>query len=157
MGDLFLGVHIASGIAYLGVATSADGLIMSDPADRIRPSPQLADANQLGDFRDRVSQEIRRLQPAEVGVFRTTRFRNWSFTDAWTRFSLETAVMLAAVGEGVPSRHVVAEDASGTVPCPPNKIPDIAAEAWGVQRPQYWRERAPALAAALALARGEAR
>lgn len=66
-------------------------------------------------------------------------------------------MLLAATDEHVPSQHVVAEDAAGVVPCPPNLIAERAAEAWDVEPTRYWKHRAPAFAAALALARGEAR
>ena len=122
-----------------------------------RSNAQLADAARLQDFRDRMVQELRQLSPVAVSVLRTTRFRNWTLADAWSRFSLEATIMLAAGDERIPSQHVVAEDAAGTVPCAANKIPESAAAAWGVTRTRYRKERASAFAVALTMARGEAR
>ena len=131
---------------------------MDDDLECIRPTEQLGDAERLDEFRKRVVQEIRRVVPAEVGIFRTTKYSNWSFKDAWARFPLEGAVMLAATDERRPSRHIVAEDAARCAGGDKTRIPELAAGVWGVgPTKRYWKERAPAFAAAIALARGEAR
>jgi hypothetical protein len=154
----FLGVHVASGIAYFGVSNRQGVPLMDDDLECIRPTAQLGDAERLDEFRKRVVQEIRRLDPAEVGIFRTTKYFNWTFKNAWARFPLEAAVMLAATDEQVPSRHVVAEDAARRAGGDKTKIPERAAAAWGVPpAKRYWKERALAFAAAVALACGEVR
>jgi hypothetical protein len=154
--SVHLGVHVAAGVAYFGAA-DAEMLHVSDPLEKIEPTGQLPAAARLRDFRDRFAQELHRLAPASVGVIRTTRFSRWTFAEAWDRFSLEAVMLLAASNERVPSQHVVAEDAARTVPCLPKDIAARAAQAWGVTKTRYWKQRAPAFAAALALARGEAR
>jgi hypothetical protein len=151
-----LGVHVTAGVAYFGTA-QGEIILADDPLEKIEPTAQLPVGMRLRDFRDRFGQELRRLQPASVGVIRTTKFSQWTFADAWGRFSLEAIVLLAASDEKVPSQHVVAEDAARTVPCRPKDIAARSAQAWGVPKMRYWKQRAPAFAAGLALARGEAR
>jgi hypothetical protein len=154
----FLGVHVAGGIAYFGVADHAGTPVMNDDLECIRPTTQLGDAERLDEFRKRVVQEIRRLDPAGVGVFRTPKYAQWTFKNAWARFPLEAVVLLAATDERVPSRHIVAEDAARRAGGDKTRIPEGAAAAWTVAPARrYWKERAPAFAAAVALAYGEAR
>lgn len=154
----FLGVNVVRGVAYFGAVDHRGLPMLHDELECVRPTEQLGDAERLDEFRKRVGQEIRRLNPAEVGVLRTTKFSQWKFKDAWARFPLEAAVMLAATEERVPSRHIYAEDAARTAGGDKSKISDLAAGTWGVApTDRYWKERAPAFAAAVALAHGEAR
>jgi hypothetical protein len=148
----WLGIQVAGRVLYFGVATT-DGPAVDEGPARLKPSEQLELAAQLGDVRDHVRSELRALSPAGVGILRTTKFSQWQYKDAFPKFSLETAAILACVDEGIPARLVTAEEAASAVPAARASLPAQALKTWGVDpRPPYWNERAWALATAAALA-----
>jgi hypothetical protein len=151
---IHLGISVAGGAVYLGVVREPDELVLDDPAERIQPSAQLDLAAQLGDVRDRIRQELRRLQPAAAGVARTRKYTSWQYQAAFDRFSLETAAILACVDEEVSCRLVRGEDAAKAVPAPPTKVTERAHRQWDITPMAYWKERVWAFATAMALAKG---
>jgi hypothetical protein len=150
----YLGIAVARGAVYLGVVREPDELLLDDLAERIQPSAQLELDAQLGDVRDRVRQELRRLKPAAVGVARTRKYMNWKYQPAFDRFSLEAAAILACVDAGVPCRMVRGEDAAKAVPAPPSQIAEHALQNWSITPTAYWKDRVWAFATAMALAKG---
>jgi hypothetical protein len=147
-----LGIQVAARVLYFGVAM-ANNLAPDTGPPRLKPSDQLELAAQLGDVRDQVRSELRALAPAGVGVLRTTKFSQWKYKDAFGKFSLETAAILACVDEGVPVRLVTAEEAASAVPASRANLPAQALKAWGISpKPPYWNDRAWAIATAAALA-----
>jgi hypothetical protein len=92
-----LGISVRGGRAYFALVQCPSTPLLGDELDRISPSAQDDHAAVLGNFRDRVSQELRRLQPRAVGVGFTRKYQNWSAAEAYARFTLDAAVMLAAV------------------------------------------------------------
>lgn len=154
----FFGIHVSAGVVYLGLVNSGGTPMLEDPMECIRPSDQMDAANRLVDVRDRFVAELGRLRPAGVGVIRTTKFGNWSYKLAWGRFSLEAVVLVASADASIAAQIVVAEDAAKTIPCAVSRIAESAAAGWALeQTPRYWDKRAPAFAAARALALGVAR
>jgi hypothetical protein len=152
--DLYLGVSVSARVLYLGVVRAPDEFLLDDAAERIEPSAQLELDGRLGDVRDRLRDELRRLKPSRVGVTKTKKYSNWKFADAFDRVSLETAVILACVDEGIPCRIVRSEDAAKAVPAAVTKVEEQAADRWGVEPSKYWKHRVWAFATALAMAKG---
>jgi hypothetical protein len=149
---LFVGINVSGGIAYLGVANAGGEVALDDPAPRIGPNAQLDVARRLEDFRSRIAQELRRIRPQAVGVARTRRYQRWGYQEAFDRFTLEAAVMLAAVQEGFPCRQVKQEDAARATKVPVTKIAEALPERLGIEPTPYWRDRSVAFATALTLA-----
>lgn len=150
-GGVYLGLRISSGVAYFGAVESPDQLLLDDPLDKLASNTHLDTAAKLEDFRARVAQELRRLEPAAVGVARTMRYQQWSYQSAFDRFSLEAAAMLAATAEQIPCYVVKQERAGKAVGLPPNQIADRLAGRLGIEAPAHWEHRSVAFAAALAL------
>ena len=152
---VYLGIQIASGVAYLGVVREDGEVLVDDPADRIRPNAQLDEASLYENFRARVGQELRRLQPAVVGVARTRKYSQWTMADATKRFGLEASAMIAAAQEGIECRLVTQEEAVKTVKAPIPRLTDVLPERLGIEPTPYWKDRAVAFLVAAHLA-GEA-
>lgn len=127
-------------------------VLVEDGADRVAPNMQLADAARLEDFRARLAQEFRRLQPAMVGVARTRKYQNWSMADATMRFGLEAVVLLAAVQEGFEARIITQEEAARTVGVPVTKIAEQLPHSLEIERTSRWKDRAVAYLVARHLA-----
>jgi hypothetical protein len=151
----YLGINVSARVVYFGVARDGQ-LVLDDPAERVEPSAELDDARRIDDVRVRVRQEIRRLQPVCLGVMRPRRYSGWKWSDAFSRATLEAAVMMAAVDEGAKCDVVRAEDAARAVPAAPSKVVEQAADRWGVNPTAQWEERVWAFATAMALAGGVA-
>lgn len=148
-----VGVHIAGGDAFLGTVRVPDVPLLDDPAARLRPSQNLAGADQLADFVTRFRQELRRLAPTVVGVLWPRLAANWVYKVAFTRVSLEAAIMIATDAEGIRYEHVKQGDAARAVGTKANQIPDGALRRFGLnERPTYWIDRSYAFAGALYLA-----
>ena len=139
--DVFLGVNVSAGVLYLGVVRASGELVLVDEAERIQPSSQLALDSQLGDVRDRMRQELRRLRPVAVGIARTTKYNGWAYQSAFDKFSLETAALLACIDDDVPAQLVRGEDAARAVPAPKTRVVERAAEIWEIERTRYWKDR----------------
>jgi hypothetical protein len=140
----YVGINIASGVAYFGAVRRGEALV-EDSADRIRPNAQLDDSPRYENFRARVAQELRRLQPAVVGVARTRKYGQWTMAAATKRFGLEAAVMIAAAQEGIDCRLVTQEEAAKTVKVPIPRLTDLLPERLGIEpTPPYWDDRAVA-------------
>jgi hypothetical protein len=150
---IVVGMLVAARIAYFAVASPACVLHLDDPLDRIVPTPQLDRPEVIADFRDRVAQEFRRLRPAAVGVAFTRRYMGWNANDAFDRFSLDTAAMLAAVDLGIRCERVRQEDAADAVGVAPAKLGAQAAARLGIDRTRYWNDRVWAIATAVYMAR----
>lgn len=150
--SVFVGINIAGGEAYLGAVRAPREPLVSDPADRISPNSQLDMAPSYEDFRARLAQELRRLQPAKVGVARTRKYRSWSMADATTRFGLEAAAMLAAAQEGFECQLVTQEDAARTIAVPLPKLIGQLPGRLDMTKTPYWAERSVAFLVAAHLA-----
>jgi hypothetical protein len=149
---IFLGINIAGGAAYLGTVRAPREILVADQADRILPNDGLDRPLRLEDFRARLAQEMRRLQPAKVGVARTRMFKNWTMKAASNRFGFEAAAMLAAVQEGFDCELVRQEDAAKAVGVPIEKVPELLPAALGISKTPYWKDRAAAFLVARHLA-----
>jgi hypothetical protein len=151
-----VGVAVASGTAYLAIAT-ANQILLDDPAEQVACNDRLHDAERLEDFRGRLGQVFRRVQPVEVGVARTTRFARWTYKDAFARFGLEAAVLIAAAHEGFAARVVTREEAARGAGVPMPTLHEQLAPTLGIERTSHWSHRALAIATAVALARRASR
>ncbi len=149
---VYLGINVAARVVYLGTVRG-EQLGLDDPATRIEPSQELNIARRVDDVRVRVRQEIRRLKPVAIGMMRPRRYAGWKWADAFDRSTLEAAIMIAAVEEGVPCSVVRAEDAARAVPAAPTKVVEQAADRWGVEPQPQWKDRVWAYATAMALAK----
>lgn len=151
-----MGVHVAAGIAYLGVCRGEE-LDLLDPADRIEPSGQLDLDRRFEDFRARIGQEFRRIGPTAIGVARTRKFSQWKYKDAFARFGLEAVAMVAAAQEGIRCQLVAQEDAAKAACSPVTQLAEAMPARLGIKPTAAWEKRALAFASALALAKKEAR
>jgi hypothetical protein len=149
---VFLGINIAGGGAYLGVVRAPAEVLVADQADRILPNDGLDRPLRLEDFRARLAQEMRRLQPAKVGIARTRMFKNWTMKAASNRFGFEAAAMLAAVQADFDCGLVRQEDAAKAVGMPLEKVPELLPTALGISKTPYWKDRAAAFLVARYLA-----
>jgi hypothetical protein len=149
---IFVGINIAGGAAYLGVVRAPEEILVSDQGDRILPNDGLDRPLRLEEFRVRLAQEMRRLQPAKVGIARTRMFKNWTMKAASNRFGFEAAAMLAAVQEGFPCELVRQEDAAKAVGVPIERVPELLPDAIGISKTPYWKDRATAFLIARFLA-----
>ena len=140
---VYVGINIAAGVAYFGAVRDREALV-DDKADRIRPNAQLDDASRYENFRDRVAQELRRLQPAVVGVARTRKYSQWTMAAATKRFGLEAAAMIAAAQEGFECRLVTQDEAAKTVKAPIPRLSTVLPERLGIEPTPYWDDRAVA-------------
>lgn len=149
---VYVGINIASGGAYLGAVRCPDAILTDDQADRILPNEELDYPARLEDFRARVGQELRRLQPAGVGLARTRMFKNWTMSSATVRFGFEAAAMLAAVQEGFPCFVVRQEDAARSAEVPMERMIELLPKALGIEKTRYWKDRSVAFMVARHLA-----
>jgi hypothetical protein len=147
-----VGLAVLGGIAYFAVVRCPDRLLLTDPLDRIVPTKQVDPPQALANFRDRVGQEFRRLQPRAVGVGFTRKYKNWKAQDAFRRFSLDATAMVAAVDLNIPCQQVRQEDAARAVGVAPAKLVEQAAAKLGINETKYWNERVWAIATALHVA-----
>lgn len=149
---IYVGINIASAGAYLGAVQCPDEVLIKDQADRILPNDELDYPARLEDFRARVAQELRRLQPAGVGLARTRMFKNWTMSSATARFGFEAAAMLAAVQEGFPCSLVRQEDAARSAEVPIKRMVELLPKTLGIEKTPYWKERSVAFMVARHLA-----
>lgn len=133
-----------------------DTVLLDDPLDWITPTEQVDRPEALGDFRDRVKQELRRIKPHAVGVGFTRKYKNWTAQQAFKRFSLDAAAMLAAVDLGIACRQVREEDAARSLGVAPTKLAELAPTKLGIDRTNYWDDRVWAIATALCIAEDSA-
>jgi hypothetical protein len=151
-----LGVHIPAGTAYFAVVTCPDEADYDDPLERIQLAVGVELAEQLADFEHRFKQELRRIRPRAVGVVFPKRYSQWKYADAFTRASLETAIILAVEEVSTPAQPIdftqVKQDAMAkAVGIPLPKMDTAGRKRWaGLTR--YRAERVYAFAAATALA-----
>jgi hypothetical protein len=148
----YVGINIASGVAYFGAVRGGE-ILVRDSADRIRPNGQLDDATRYENFRARVAQELRRLQPALVGIARTRKYGQWTMATATKRFGLEAAAMISAAQEDIECRLVTQEEAAKSVEVPIQRLTAILPERLGVEPTAYWNDRAVAFLVAAHLAK----
>lgn len=149
---LVVGVSIHAGVAYFGVVKCPDVILIDDRLDRIVPATQGSLSTDLDDFKNRVLQELRRLQPHAVGVGFTRKYGGWTAQNAFKRFSLDAAVMIAAAELGVRCDRVKLEAAAKAVGVPPTKMDELGASSLGISPPRNRTERTWAVATALAVA-----
>lgn len=151
-GEVYVGINIASGAAFIGAVRCPDQVLLDDGADRILPNEDLDYPRRLEDFRARLAQELRRLRPAAVGIARTLKFKQWSMSEATTRFGFEAAAMLAAVQEDIPCELVRQEDAAPSCEVPLKRAAELLPDALGIEKTPYWKDRSVAFMVARHLA-----
>ncbi|HXF31589.1 MAG TPA: hypothetical protein VN522_08705 [Solirubrobacterales bacterium] len=148
-----VGINVASGTTYIGVMRGTEPLV-DDGADRIRPNAQLDHAARFEDFRARLGQELRRLQPRVVGIARTRKYGNWTMANASTRFGLEAVAMIAAEQEGLECRLITQEEAAKSVEVPIPRLSEALPKRLGMEQTPHWNDRAVAFLVAAHLALG---
>lgn len=151
-----VGVHLRGGDAYLAVVDPPELLRDEQPLRRLQRSPYMDPADALADVYGRARQLLRGLAPAEVALLHTRAYRNWAYSEAFQRASMESALMLAARTEGVGYVLVKQEEAAATLGC---AAPQLGARALTLRAgpaPLYWRDRSLAYAAAIHLRRSAA-
>ncbi len=153
--ERYVGINIAAGKIYLGVARCPGSLLLDDSASRMQPAQHLDDATAFRDFADRVRDEIQRLRPGAVAVVHPRRYAGWTYREAFTRVALETAVMVAAAEEGVEFRSLKQEQIAKMTKVPldhPTKtFAVLFAERFKITPTVHWKDRAFAFAAAWTL------
>jgi hypothetical protein len=154
-----LGVHIAAGTAYLAVVACPDTPLYDDPLERIQLAAGASLPEQVADFSGRFKQELRRIRPAAVGVVFPKLYSQWKYSAAFTRVSVETAIILAVEELSTPAHAIkfvqVKQDAMAKkVGIPLPKMASEGKKRWaGISR--YQAERVYAFAAATALAEAQ--
>lgn len=149
-----IGLNIVAGRVYVGVVAAPDRLLLDDSCERLDPPQHVAGAEQVVQFSERVRQEIRRITPSVVGVLHPRRYAQWRYADAFTRVSLETAIMFAVHEEGVPLEQLKQDPVAKVLGGRPQVLHDLVRERFDIETPpRYWGDRGPAFAAAYYLAR----
>jgi len=151
--QLYVGINIASGGVYLGAVQSPDAVLADDQADRILPNEDLDYPARLEDFRARLAQEFRRLQPATIGIARTRKYAQWSMAEATKHFGLEAAAMIAAVQEGFDCHLITQESAAKSVGVDPKDVVGQLPDRLGIERTHHWERRSVAFMVAVHLAK----
>jgi hypothetical protein len=143
-----MGVHISAGKAYLGLIECPDTIEMGG-TDVLSVAEHLDPAEKLADFRAQFEQELRTTAPARVGVMNTRRYAGWEYYKAFSRISMESAVMIASANVGVPFESVKQETTIKMSGLPSGQLVSGAAELLGIDHvPRYWKDRALAFLAA---------
>jgi len=155
-----LGLTIVAGTVYAAVVECPEMPLLDDPFERLDLAEGLEGPAQLADFSARFKQELRRVAPLAVGVLNTRKYSNWKYTDVFKRVSLEAAVMLAVEELSMPARTiryvlVTQEGLPKAAGIDAKTFPESAHERWGGALRRYARERAVAIATAVAVARRE--
>lgn len=96
-----MGIHIASAVAYVGIVDPGKGPRIDDPLERLTLASSLYGSEQLGDFASHVEQELGRIGPVSLGILQPNKHRNWVYAQAFSRVTLEAAIMIA--GSRVPT------------------------------------------------------
>jgi hypothetical protein len=152
-----LGVHIAAGKAYFAVVSCPDTPVYDDPLERMQLAAGANLPEQVADFSGRFKQELRRIRPSAVGVVFPKLYAQWRYSAAFTRVSIETAIILAVEELSIPAHAIefvqVKQDAMAKkvgIPLPKMGV-DGRARWEGMKR--YQADRVYAFAAATALAK----
>jgi hypothetical protein len=146
-----LGVHVAGVHVYLALRSPGGDLDDREDRQRIEPSSYMDSADSLYDFCQRFQQLIRECRPGHVAFLHTRNYRPNSYSDAFRRASIESAVMIAARAEGTPYSLIRQEDVARLLSLPAHWTASQLANASAAlisSRPRYWAQRALAFAAA---------
>jgi hypothetical protein len=151
-----LGVNIAAGVAYLGLATRS-GELLPDACPKISPSENATEWVSLREFGERLLAEAKANGVAEV-VFVEPRHRpsGWPYAQAHARSSLYTAAGLSLDSAGIAARAISQRTVAAGFECTGEKNLDKSLPGLLDLSPKkvvHWKERSIALAAALHVAR----
>jgi hypothetical protein len=116
-------------------------------------------ADALYDFCQRFQQRLRECSPGQVAFLHTRNYQPRSYREAFSRASIESAVMIATRAEGISYRLVRQEDVAAYLSLPARwRAADLgeAAAKLHPDRPVYWADRSLAYAAAITAAAVEA-
>ena len=157
MSPRVLALHIAAGSVYGAVVACPDTL---EPglAERMQLSDGLEGASQLADFAARFRQQLREIAPVAVGVVNTRKYASWKYADAFTRISVEAAIMLTVADASTtdkPVRYslIKQESMAKKMEIPLQKLVEVATERWGDVVTRYRQDRLLAVVGAFALAK----
>ncbi|MFR9769351.1 hypothetical protein [Nocardia sp. SC052] len=153
-----LGVAVSSGVLYYGALNAPDGLtgptIIPDAPERLVPAEGLDGAGWLLDTFERITQDIRTLEPEAIALVGTRKYSQWKYREAVDRISLISALMLSCAQQSVAYRELTTEQIGKAVALSPSSLFSFSYETIGLtQRPTHWTAgRGAAFAAALAYA-----
>jgi len=153
----YLGVHIAGGRIYLAKRLGA-GLVDGDDLRRIDVSDYMDNADALLDLLNRFRTLIRGANICAVGLLHTRSYKNWSYSDAFRRASIQSALSVATRQEGRVYHLIRQEDAAKLYELPSRwKTSDLGAEVRLAIEPvtKYWADRSFAWSATEVLASRE--
>lgn len=153
-----LGVHVAGTKVFLALR-KADGSLRDSPdLQREILTGYANQADVLYDFFVRFRQLIRGCGAGVVAFLHTRSYQGWSYSDAFVRASLQSAVMMASSSEAIRYVLVRREDAASHLGLAGKwKGDDLtrAAHAQLGYAPKYWADRSLAFAAAAVAAVAE--
>jgi hypothetical protein len=151
-----LGVNIAAGVAYLGLATRS-GELLPDVCTKIVPPANATEWMVLRQFGERMLAEAKAHGATEV-VFVEPRYRRrgWPYSQAHTRASLYTAAGLSLASAMIIARSISQKSIAAGFDCKTEKEMDKSLAGLLDLSPKqvvHWKERSIAMAAALHVAR----
>lgn len=139
----YLGVHIAGGKVYLAKRHGAE---LVDDADlrRIEVSDYMDNADALVDLLSRFRGIIRGAGVCAAGLLHTRSYKEWSYSDAFKRASIQSAIAVATRQEDRKYQLVRQEDAAKLYGLPARwKSKDLSAKVRSTFEPdtKYWSDR----------------
>lgn len=131
-------------------------LVDSRSLQRMEISTAMTAADALIDFYRRFRQLVREQRPEEVALLHTRKYQNWTYSDAFKRASMESAIMIGTRAEDAIYRLVSQERVAKYLGLPARtwNAASLTASARALvdSVPSYWNDRALAFAAALTAA-----
>jgi hypothetical protein len=153
-----LGVNIAAGIAYLALVKVPETVEL-DRTAKLAPATNVEEWTQLKQFAMRVVEEARAAGAVRVVFAEPRRYNAWKYYEAFTRASLQVSASLALHDAGISVSALAQRTACATLDLDLGELDVQLAKALKInpRDVSHWKERAPAVAVALHVARGVAR
>lgn len=144
-GVVVLGMHIQSGVAYLGLVRESG--VDTAALSKLALAANTDEWTALQQFAERLAADALSYGVVCLAVAETKKYEQWGYRDAYNRARLEVAAGLAMHHAGIEVRTVPQKTAATALKLAKNgDVPQQIAALLGVSptRGDHWKERAPA-------------
>jgi hypothetical protein len=153
-GVAVLGVSFAAGDAYLALVKGPDQYALGDPV-RLSVPENLSTWPALRQFASRLVADAAAHGVGCVAFAEPRKYGAWKYYDAFNRAAMQTAASLALYDAGIAVHAIAQRTACATIGLALGALDDQLAAKLGIEHSKvlHWKQRVPALAVAIHIAR----
>ena len=147
-------MHVVGRVSYFALVKHKETIELNGPT-KLEQATNIDEWTALKQFSERIAADLKTFGIVALAIAETQKAGQWVYRQAFARVSMEVAAGLAASNAGLRVDIIHQKTAAATLGIDYRRLPEQLAAQMGMTpaRGDHWKERAPALASALHVAK----